>query len=37
MIIRLHDEHCSRLVIGVDDPAATVELVQAAVAAKPST
>jgi hypothetical protein len=37
VIIRLHDEHCSRLVIGVDDPAATAELVQAAVAAKPST
>jgi hypothetical protein len=37
VIIRLQDEHYSRLVIGVDDPAATVKLVPAAVAAKPST
>jgi hypothetical protein len=32
VIIRLHDEHYSRLVIGVDDPAATVELIRAALA-----
>ncbi len=36
VIIRLHDEHYSRLVIGVNDPAATVALIQAAVASKPS-
>jgi hypothetical protein len=28
VIIRLKDEHYSRLVIGVDDPARTVELVR---------
>ena len=30
VIIRLHDEHYARLVIGVEDPAATVALVRAA-------
>ena len=30
VIIRLHDEHYNRLVVGVDDPAATVQLVRAA-------
>jgi hypothetical protein len=35
--IRLHDEHYSRLLIGVDDPQATVQLIQSAVAAKPTT
>lgn len=37
VIIRLHDEHYARLVIGVEDPAATVALVQAAIDASPST
>ena len=32
VIIRLHDEHYSRLVVGVDDPAATVAKVRAAIA-----
>ena len=32
VIIRLQDEHYSRLVVGVDDPAATVERVRAALA-----
>ncbi len=36
VIIRLHDEHYSRLVVGVDDPAATVAQVRAALAGRPS-
>ena len=31
VIIRLHHEHYARLVVGVDDPAATVERVRAAI------
>ncbi len=36
VIIRLHDEHYSRLVVGVADPAATVAQVRAALAGRPS-
>ncbi|MDQ6710095.1 MAG: hypothetical protein M3Z11_06010 [Candidatus Dormibacteraeota bacterium] len=35
VIIRLRDEHYSLLVVGVDDPAATVAQVRAALAGRP--
>lgn len=34
IIIRLHDEHYSRVVIGVDDPSATAELVRRALSSR---
>ena len=37
VIIRLHDEHYSRLVIGVEDASATVAMVRAALGGNPST
>ena len=36
VIVRLHDEHYSRLVVGVDDPDETVRLVQSALDARPT-
>jgi hypothetical protein len=37
VIIRLHHEHYERLVVGVDDPVATVERVRAAIAGRGET
>lgn len=37
VIIRTHDEHYCRVVVGVDDPAETVERVQAALAGRRPT
>jgi hypothetical protein len=37
VIVRLHDEHYSRLVVGVDDPDETVTRVRSALAARQAT